>query len=98
MMLQILLTRQRPALPTAKVNDWLPGPGLEIEIALDFKIPWVREVLMAAGTTVGDLSNKGKCRAGPMKYYEARSVMTRGGGLRASALKRPHNIPPRHYL
>ena len=50
-------------LSVAEVNDQLPGLRLEIETALDSKISWVREALAAAGITVDDLSNKGKCRA-----------------------------------
>ena len=59
------------ALSVAKVDDQLPGPGLEFETALDFKFSWAREALAAVGITVDDPSKKGKCRAALMKYYEA---------------------------
>ena len=49
------------ALSVAEVNIELPGPGQEIETALDYKISWVREALAAVGIMVEDLSNKGKC-------------------------------------
>ena len=55
------------ALSVAEVNGQLPGPGLEIETVLDFKISWVREALAAVGIKVDDLGNKGKCRAALIK-------------------------------
>ena len=57
------------ALSVAEVNGQLPGPGLEIETVLDFKISWVREALAAVGITVGDLSHKAECKAALIKYY-----------------------------
>ena len=55
------------ALSVVEVNDQLPGPGLETETALDFKISWVREALAAVGIKIDDLGNKGKCRAALIK-------------------------------